>query len=63
MAYRKPSFWVKRVFNPVAMRFGIGGTVTLAVRRRTSGAVQRVPVTPVEHAGARHLVSVRGESD
>jgi deazaflavin-dependent oxidoreductase (nitroreductase family) len=45
------------------MRFGIGGTKTLAVPGRRTGKVQRVPVIPVEHSGARYLVSPRGETD
>lgn len=62
MAYLKPPFFAQRVFNPLAMRFGISGTRTLVVRRRRSGAAQRVPVIPVDHDGARYLVSTRGES-
>jgi hypothetical protein len=45
------------------MRFGAGGARTLAVERRRSGGLQRVPVIPVEHEGARYLVSPRGEAD
>ena len=63
MAYLKPPLFVRRVFNPLAMRFGIGGAKTLVVRGRRSGQPQRVPVIPVEHAGARYLVSARGETD
>jgi hypothetical protein len=63
MANRKPGFFTRRVFNPIAMRFGIGGTQVLAVRGRSSGAPRRVPVIPVEVGGARYLVSPRGETD
>jgi hypothetical protein len=63
MAYLKPSAFTRRVFNPIAMKFGIGGTKTLAVRRRRTGEIQRVAVFPVEFEGARYLVSARGESD
>jgi deazaflavin-dependent oxidoreductase (nitroreductase family) len=63
MAYLKPPFFVRRVFNPLAMRFGIGGTVTVLVPGRKSGTLRRVPVIPVEHAGQLYLVSTRGESD
>jgi hypothetical protein len=55
--------FARKVFNPLAMRFGIGGTWTLAIPRRRSGDVQRLPVIPVEHEGARYVVSTRGESD
>jgi deazaflavin-dependent oxidoreductase (nitroreductase family) len=63
MAYLKPPLFTRRVFNPIAMRFGIGGSATLAVPRRRSGQVQKLPVIPVEHDGARYIVSTRGESD
>ena len=63
MAYLKPPVFVRHVFNPLAMRSGLGGSSTLVVARRRSGEEQRVPVIPVEHAGARYLVSTRGESD
>jgi deazaflavin-dependent oxidoreductase (nitroreductase family) len=45
------------------MRFGIGGTKTLAVRKRRTGETQRVPVIPVEYDGDRYIVSTRGDSD
>lgn len=63
MPYVRPPLLVRRVFNPIAMRFGISGTEALAVRGRRSGAVHRVPVIPVAHEGARYLVSPRGETD
>jgi F420H(2)-dependent quinone reductase len=63
MAYRKPSAFTRKVFNPLAMRFNISDTSGLAVRRRASGGTQRVPVIPIEVGGAGYLVSVRGESD
>ena len=52
-----------RVFNPLAMRFGLGGAETLVVRRRRSGGEQRVPVISVELDGARYVVSTRGETE
>src|SRR5262245_57994800 len=63
MAYLKPGWFTKSLFNPVAMRLGISGTETLAVRRRRSGDMQRVPVIPVEVGGSRYVVSTRGDSD
>lgn len=63
MPYVRPPLFVRRVFNPIAMRFGISGTRALAVRGRRSGVVHRVPVIPVDHEGARYLVSPRGETD
>jgi deazaflavin-dependent oxidoreductase (nitroreductase family) len=63
MAYVKPPFFVRKIFNPLAMRFGAGGAATLSIPGRRSGAPRSVPVTPVEHGGARYLVSTRGESE
>jgi deazaflavin-dependent oxidoreductase (nitroreductase family) len=63
MAYLKPPLFVRKVFNPLAMRFGLGGAATLVIPRRRTGAAQRIPVIPVEHEGARYLVSTRGDSD
>ncbi|HZL54199.1 MAG TPA: nitroreductase/quinone reductase family protein, partial [Solirubrobacteraceae bacterium] len=62
MAYLKPAAFTSKVFNPLAMRLGLGGSATLAVPRRRSGTTQQIPVIPVEHAGARYIVSTRGES-
>ena len=62
MAYLKPPAFTSKVFNPLAMKLGIGGSTTLAVRRRSSGTTQQIPVIPVELAGARYIVSTRGES-
>jgi deazaflavin-dependent oxidoreductase (nitroreductase family) len=63
MPYLKPPYFVRKVFNPVAMRFGMSGSEALVVERRRSGEPQRIPVIPIEHDGARYVVSTRGESD
>lgn len=63
MAYRKPAWFIRTVFNPIAKKTGIGGAETLSVTRRRSGGVQEVPVTPIEHEGARYVVSARGEAE
>jgi hypothetical protein len=63
VAYLKPPAFVRKVFNPLAMRLGMGGSQTLVVPRRVSGGEQVLPVIPVEHGGARYIVSTRGESD
>lgn len=63
MAYLRPPKLVSGVFNKVAMRFGLGGSETLVVRRRRSGTEQTIPVIPVEHEGVRYVVSSRGESE
>jgi hypothetical protein len=62
MAYLKPPAITRKVFNPLAMRFGLGGAVALYVPRRRSGELQKLPVIPIKHDGARYLVSTRGES-
>ncbi|MEV7413965.1 nitroreductase family deazaflavin-dependent oxidoreductase [Streptomyces sp. NPDC089919] len=60
--------------GPIARRFNVlvgrmarhgislGGAAELSVRGRTSGQLQRIPVNPLEHGGARYLVSARGHS-
>ena len=63
MAYLKHNLFTKRVFNPIALRFGLSGTQGLVVRGRVSRQPMRVPVIPVEHEGERYLVSTRGESE
>ncbi len=63
MAYLRPAFFTRRIFNPLAMRFGISGAVTLAVAGRRSGHEQAIPVIPVEYGGVRYLVSPRGEAE
>ena len=63
MAYLKPPLFAKRVYNPIALRFGLGGSEELVVRGRTTRQPETVPVIPVEYEGERYLVSTRGESD
>jgi len=63
VAYLKPNAFVKKVFNPIALRFGFGGAEGLVVRGRVSRQPMRIPVIPVEHESERYLVSTRGESE
>ncbi len=63
MAYLKPSSFFSPVANKIAMRLGWRDVATLAISKRTSGDVQELPVIPVEHGGARFIVSTRGESE
>ncbi len=63
MPYMRPPLFVRRVFNPLAMRFRIGGSQALSVTRRRTHGLQRVPVIPVDVDGQRYLVSPRGETD
>jgi deazaflavin-dependent oxidoreductase (nitroreductase family) len=63
VAYLAPPWFTRKVFNPLAMRFGVMGSEAVIVPGRRTGRPMRVPVIPVEHGGARYLVSTRGESD
>jgi deazaflavin-dependent oxidoreductase (nitroreductase family) len=62
-AYLAPNWFVRKVANGLFMRFGIGGIETLTVPGRRSGRPHSVPLVPVEHEGARYIVSARGETD
>ena len=63
MSYIRPPVIVRRIFNPIAIKFGIAGTRALVVPGRRSGRVRRTAIIPVDHDGARYLVSPRGETD
>jgi hypothetical protein len=63
MAYLKPPWFTRAVFNKIAMATGMSNTEKLTVTRRRSKQRQEVPVIPVDVGGTRYLVSTRGESD
>ncbi|KMO71101.1 nitroreductase family deazaflavin-dependent oxidoreductase [Mycolicibacterium chubuense] len=63
MAYLKPPWFTRRIFNRIAMAFGVGGSTTLTVTRRGTGTSQQIPVVVPEVDGVRYLVSTRGEAD
>ncbi|MGV0836620.1 nitroreductase/quinone reductase family protein [Mycolicibacterium thermoresistibile] len=63
MAYLKPPWFTKAVFNRIAMALGVGGSQTLTVTRRVSRQPQRIPVIPVDVDNNRYLVSTRGETE
>lgn len=63
MAYLKPPWLTARVFNKIAMAFGIGGSTTLTVTRRGSKLPQQIPVVVPEIEGVKYLVSTRGDSE
>jgi deazaflavin-dependent oxidoreductase (nitroreductase family) len=63
VAYLRPHQFMKKVFNPLAMRFGLSGTAPMEVKGRRTGRPARVPVIPVELGGDRYVVSTRGEAD
>lgn len=62
MAYLKPPWFTAKVFNKIAMAFGIGGSDTLTVIKRGSKEPQQIPVVVPELDGVKYLVSTRGES-
>jgi hypothetical protein len=63
MAYLKPPWFTARVFNRIAIAFGIGGSTTLIVTKRGSKQPQQIPVVVPEVDGIKYLVSTRGESE
>jgi F420H(2)-dependent quinone reductase len=62
MAYLKPPWFTARIFNRLAMAFGIGGSQTLTVTRRGTNQPQQIPVVVPDVDGTKYLVSTRGES-
>jgi F420H(2)-dependent quinone reductase len=62
MAYLKPPWFTRTIFNKVAMAFGIGGSETLTVTARSSKQPQQIPVVVPEVDGVKYLVSTRGET-
>ena len=65
--YRAPSWFDRRVFNPLIAgltRLGLtfAGSRILEVRGRRSGQPRRNPVNPLGLGGARYLVAPRGET-
>ena len=63
MAYLKPPLFIRSVVNKLAMAFGVGGSVTLAVTGRRTGQERAIPLVPVEHEDVTYLVSARGDTD
>jgi len=63
MAYLKPGWFSRAVFNKIAMATGMSNTEKLTVTRRQSKQPQELPVITVDVAGAKYLVSTRGESE
>jgi F420H(2)-dependent quinone reductase len=63
MAYIKPPWFVRKIFNRVAMATGVGNSVTLTVTKRVSKQPQQIPVVVPEVNGVKYLVSTRGEAE
>ena len=63
MAYLKPPWFVRKIFNRVAMATGVGNSETLTVTKRVSKQPQQIPVVVPEVDGVKYLVSTRGEAE
>jgi hypothetical protein len=63
MAYLKPPWFTRAVFNKVAMATGMRNTEKLTVTKRRSKQSQEIPVIPVDVGGTKYVVSTRGESE
>lgn len=63
MAYLKPGWFVRTVFNRIAMATGVGESQTLTVTTRVSKQPQQIPVVVPVVDGVKYLVSTRGESE
>jgi len=63
MAYLKPPWFTRAIFNKIAMAAGVGGSETLTVTKRVSRQPQKIPVVVPEVDGVKYLVSTRGESE
>jgi deazaflavin-dependent oxidoreductase (nitroreductase family) len=63
MAYLKPPWFTRAVFNKIALVTGMSNTEKLTVTRRRSKQPQEVPVITVDVGGTKYLVSTRGEAE
>ncbi|BBZ20613.1 PNPOx family protein [Mycolicibacterium gadium] len=63
MAYLKPPWFTRAIFNKIAMATGVGGSQTLIVTKRLSRQPQQIPVVVPEVDGVKYLVSTRGEAE
>jgi len=63
MAYLKPPWFTRTVFNKIAVFNDTGNTEKLTVTRRRSKQRQEIPVIPVDVGGTKYVVSTRGEAE
>ncbi|MEN3319365.1 MAG: nitroreductase/quinone reductase family protein [Mycobacterium sp.] len=63
MAYLKPSWFNRAIFNRIATTFSFGPFETMVVTKRVSKQQQKIPVTPIEVDGVKYLVSAYGETE
>jgi DNA-binding response OmpR family regulator len=62
MAYLRPSWFTRAIFNRIATTFSFGPFETMIVTKRVSKQPQKIPVTPIEVGGVKYLVSAYGET-
>jgi deazaflavin-dependent oxidoreductase (nitroreductase family) len=58
--YRKPSFFLSRIVNPLLM--ALGAVPVLGTRGRSSGEWRRIPVNVLDLDGRRYIVAPRGDT-
>jgi hypothetical protein len=63
MAYLKPSWFNRTIFNKIATTLRFGPFETLIVTKRVSKQPQKIPVTPIETDGVKYLVSAYGDTE
>jgi hypothetical protein len=63
MAYLKPPWFTRTVFNKIAMATGISNSETLTVTKRVSNQPQAIPVVVPDVDRVKYLVSTRGETE
>ena len=62
MAYLKPSWFNRTIFNKIATTFSFGPFETMIVTKRVSKQPQKIPVTPIDVDGVKYLVAAYGET-
>ena len=63
MAYLKPPWFTRTIFNKIATTFSFGPFETMIVTKRVSKEPQKIPVTPIDVDGVKYLVSAYGETE
>jgi F420H(2)-dependent quinone reductase len=63
MAYLKPPWFTRAIFNRIATTVSFGPFETLIVTKRLSKQPQTIPVTPIDVDGVKYVVSAYGETE
>jgi hypothetical protein len=63
MRYIKPSWFLARIVNRIALATGVVNSEPMIVIKRRSKLSQTIPMTPVDLGGVKYVVSVRGETE